>query len=141
MTVKSSAVGAEKIEQSVMLYNDLKRIDFALDLVKSPSGRDRRDCLAEDVLNKESVYVALPLKIPDFRFHHEVPGCVEEPVKDLFQGACTAYYAVRHFSDVSNSSYGVTVSAPESSLIEYGRPRSCPNPLTRLNLGDRRELL
>ena len=42
MTVRSSAVGAEKIEQSVILYNDLKRIDFVLDLVKSPSGRDGR---------------------------------------------------------------------------------------------------
>ena len=46
MTVKSSAVGAEKIEQSVILYNDLKRIDFVLDLVKSPSGRDCRSQLA-----------------------------------------------------------------------------------------------
>ena len=76
------------------------------------------------------------MKIADFKFHHEVPGCVEEPVKDLFQGACTAYYAVRHFSDVSNPRYGVTVSAPESSLVEYGRPRSCPNPICRLNAGD-----
>ena len=49
-----------------------------------------------------------------------------EPVKDLFDGACTAFYAVRHFSDVSNHRYGVTVSAPESSLVEYDHPRSCP---------------
>jgi hypothetical protein len=73
----------------------------------------------------------LPWKVPDFRFHHEVPGCVEEPVKDLFQGVCTAFYAVRHFSDVSGPRYGVTVSAPDSSLVEYGRPRSCPNPIAR----------
>jgi hypothetical protein len=135
MTVRASAVGAEKIVQSVILYNDLKRIDFVLDLVKSPSGRSSRDTEG-DVHCKESVYVALPLRIPDFRFHHEVPGGVEEPVKDLFQGACTAYYAVRHFSDVSNSRYGVTVSAPESSLIEYGRPRSCPNPILHMCQGD-----
>jgi hypothetical protein len=89
ISVKSSAVGAEKIEQSVILYNDLKRIDFSLDLVKSPSGRDHTVAW-EGVMNKESVFVALPLQVPDFSFHHEVPGCVEEPVKDLFQGACTA---------------------------------------------------
>ena len=135
MTVRASAVGAEKIERSVILYNGLKRIDFVLDLVKSPSGRDGRD-REGDVRHKESVYVALPFEIADFKFHHEVPGCVEEPVKDLFQGACTAYYSVRHFSDVSNQSYGVTVSAPESSLVEYGRPRSCPNPICRLIAGD-----
>ncbi len=135
MTVRASAVGAEKIERSVILYNGLKRIDFVLDLVKSPSGRNGRD-REGDVRHKESVYVALPFEIADFKFHHEVPGCVEEPVKDLFQGACTAYYSVRHFSDVSNQSYGVTVSAPESSLVEYGRPRSCPNPICRLIAGD-----
>lgn len=134
MTVHASAVGADKIQQSVILYNDLKRIDFVLDLVKSRSGRGSRDTEG-DVHNKESVYVALPLKVPDFSFHHEVPGCVEQPVKDLFDGACTAFYAVRHFSDVSNSHYGVTVSAPESSLFEYDHPRSSANPILRWSQG------
>jgi hypothetical protein len=135
MTVRTSAVGAEKIEQSIVLYNDLKRIDFVLDLLKSPSGRDWPE-LAGDVRNKESVFVALPFGVPDFSIHHEVPGCVEQPGKELFKGACTAFYAVRHFADASNSRYGVTVSAPESSLIEYGRPRSCPNPIGRLGAGE-----
>ncbi|MBN2577814.1 MAG: hypothetical protein JXB10_02400 [Pirellulales bacterium] len=135
MTVRATAVGVEKMEQSVTLYNGLQKIDFTLDFIKSPSGRNCRDRL-EDVRNKESVYVALPLQVPDFCIHHDLPGVVKEPVKDLFQGACTAYYAVRHFSDVSNPRYGVTVSAPESSLIEYGHPRSCPNPLTQVNLGN-----
>jgi hypothetical protein len=133
MTVTAKAVGAEEIKQSVTLYNRLKRIDFALDLVKSRSGRDRPE-LAGDVRNKESLYVAMPWKVPEFRFHHEVPGCVEEPVKDLFQGVCTAFYAVRHFSDVSGPRYGVTVCAPDSALVEYGRPRSCPNPIGQLSI-------
>ena len=42
MTIKASAVGADQITQTVMLYHDLKRIDFVLDLVKSPSGRTCR---------------------------------------------------------------------------------------------------
>jgi hypothetical protein len=129
MTVRPSAFGARDIMQTVTIYNDLKRIDFTLEFDKSPSGRDAR-ALATGVMNKESVYVALPWQVPDFNIRHEVPGAVEEPVKDLFDGACTAYYAVRHFSDVSGPRYGVTVSSPENSLVEYGRPRSCPNPLT-----------
>jgi hypothetical protein len=135
MTVHATAVGAKNIVQSVTLYDGLKRIDFALEFIKSPSGRTCRNRL-DEVLNKESVYAALPLQVPDFQFHHEVPGCVEEPVKDLFSGACTAYYAVRHFSDVSGPRYGVTVSTPESALVEYDHPRSCPNPLTQVNLGN-----
>ena len=123
-TIQASAVGAEKITQTVLLYHDLKRIDFALDLVKSPSGRTCR-MPNSSVLNKESVYVALPFAVPDFRFHHELPGAVAEPIRDQFDGSCTAYYAARHFADVANDRFGVTVSCPDSSLLEYGHPRSC----------------
>ena len=125
MKVAAVAAGVESLQQTVILYRDLKRIDFVLDLFKSPSGR--RDTLPpSNPLGKESVYVALPFAVPEHAFRHELPGCVSEPVSDLFDGACTAYYAVRHFSDVSNRRYGVTVSAPDSSLFEYDHPRSCP---------------
>ena len=63
------------------------------------------------------------------RAHRSVTSCPaawRSRSRDLFDGACTAYYAVRHFSDVSNRHFGVTVSAPDSSLIEYDHPRSCP---------------
>ena len=127
MTIKATAVGADQITQTVMLYHDLKRIDFVLDLVKSPSGRLCRMSNAS-VLDKESVYVALPFGIPEFRFHHELPGAVAEPIRDQFKGSCTAYYAARHFADVANDRFGVTVSCPDSSLFEYGYPRSCLIP-------------
>ena len=80
------------------------------------------------VLNKESVYVSLPFAVPDFRFHHELPGAVAEPIRDQFVGSCTAYYAARHFADVANDRFGVTVSCPDASLFEYGHPRSCLIP-------------
>jgi hypothetical protein len=127
LTVRASAVGADKMEQTVLLYHDLKRVDFVLDLVKAPSGRTCQMPNAS-VLNKESVYVALPFAVPDFRFHHELPGAVAEPIRDQFDGSCTAYYAARHFADVSNNRYGVTVSCPDASLFEYGYPRSCVIP-------------
>jgi hypothetical protein len=122
MTITGTAVGVESLRQSVTLYNDLKRIDFALDLVKSPSGRNHRSIGPQ---NKESVYVALPLAIPQFEIRHELPGAVVEPIRQQFAGSATAYYAVRHFTDISNHRYGVTVSSPEVALVEYGRPRSC----------------
>jgi len=125
MHVSSRATGVENLQQTMVLYRDLKRIDFALDLVKSPSGRTDR-MSRNNPKYKESVFVALPWTVPDFAVHHELPGGVSQPVKDLFDGACTAFYAVRHFSDISNSRFGVTVSARESSLIEYDYPRSCP---------------
>jgi Glycosyl hydrolases family 38 N-terminal domain/Glycosyl hydrolases family 38 C-terminal domain/Glycosyl hydrolases family 38 C-terminal beta sandwich domain len=127
LSVRASPVGAEQIEQTMLLYHDLKRIDFVLELLKAPSGRTCRIPNAS-VLNKESVYVALPFAVPDFRFHHELPGAVAEPIRDQFDGSCTAYYAARHFADVANNRYGVTVSCRDSSLFEYGHPRSCLIP-------------
>ena len=127
MTVQAAPKGVESLTQTVTLYRDLKRIDFGLDIIKSPSGRKSRMSNAE-IVNKESVYVALPFAVPDFRFKHELPGGVAEPIRDQFDGSCTAYYAVRHFSDVSNDRFGITVSPVESSLVEYGYPRSCLIP-------------
>jgi hypothetical protein len=123
MTITGSAAGVERLRQSVTLYHDLKRIDFALDLVKSPSGRNHRSALRQ---GKEAVYVTLPVAVPEFQIRHELPGAVVEPIRQQFAGSITAYYAVRHFADVSNARYGVTVSSPEGALIEYGRPRSTP---------------
>jgi hypothetical protein len=125
MTVSASPKGVESLTQTILLYHGLKRIDFGLDLIKSPSGRKSR-MSNMDLVNKESVYVALPFAVPDFRFKHELPGGIAEPIRDQFDGSCTAFYAVRHFSDVSNDRFGVTVSPMESSLVEYGYPRSCP---------------
>jgi len=125
MTVRARAVGVESLTQTVILYRSLKRIDFALGLVKSPSGRTSRTPNTS-LLNKESLYVALPFAVPDLRLHHELPGGVAEPMRDQFGGSCTAYYAARHFADVSNDRFGVTVSSPEVALFEYDRARSCP---------------
>ena len=125
MTIKATATGVESLTQTVLLYHDVRRIDFVLDLVKSPSGR-RNTHTNSDPVNKESVYISLPLAVPEPQIRHALPGCVAAPVSDLFEGACTAFYAVRHFSDASGKEFGVTVSAPDSSLFEYGHPRSCP---------------
>ena len=131
MTVKASALGVERMQQTVILYNDLKRIDFNLDLVKSPSGVTGSDYVSraqprQGLKNRESIYVAMPLSIPDFEIKHELPGAVVEPIRQQFTGSTTAYYGVRHFTDISNSRFGVTVSSPDVALMEYGRPRSNP---------------
>ena len=125
MQVTARPVGVDSLTQTVTIYADLPRIDFTLDLVKSLSGR--RDVRPNnDPRGKESLYVALPLAIPHPQVRHELPGSVSEPVKDLFDGANTAFYAVQHFSDISSARYGVTVSATDSALVEYDRPRSSP---------------
>jgi len=123
VTVDATPVGVKSLRQTVILYHDLKRIDFMLDMEKSPSGCD---CNGPDrnTLNREALFVALPFAVPEGRFHHELPGGVVEPIRDQFDTACTTFYAVRHFSDVSNNRYGATLASVDGSLMEYGRPRS-----------------
>ncbi len=125
MTIRAQATGVESLTQQIVLYHALKRIDFVMDVVKSPSGRNSR-MRNTSMVNKESLFVALPFSVPEYRFHHELPGGVAEPIRDQFDGSCTAYYAVRHFTDVSNDRFGVTIAPLENSLVEYGYPRSCP---------------
>lgn len=126
MVVRVTAAGARNIQQQVILYEDLKRIDFVLSMDKSPSGMTLAEYARYGLKGKESTFIALPFAVPDFSIHHELPGAVIEPYRQQFTGSCTAYYPVRHFSDISNDKFGITVSALESSLVQYGYPRSYP---------------
>ena len=131
MRIRASAEGANHIEQIVRLPHGVKRIDFVLNLDKAPSGRTVEDMhnrisMRSTNKNKEAVYVALPFAVPIHQFHHQLPGAVIEPIVDMFEGAATAHYGIRHFANVSGPDYGVTVSAVESALIQYGYPRSEP---------------
>jgi hypothetical protein len=85
MTIKATAVGVESLTQTVLLYHDVRRIDFVLDLIKSPSGAAETHTPTPDPVNKESVYVSLPLAVPDPQIRHALPGCVAAPVTDLFR--------------------------------------------------------
>jgi hypothetical protein len=126
MTAEVQAAGARRLTQRVTLYADLKRIDFCMSLDKGPSGRRLTDHGQGIATGKEGVFVAVPLKVPDFRIRHELPGAVVEPIRQQFAGSCTAFYAVRHFTDLANRQFGVTLSSVEAPLVEYGWPRSCP---------------
>jgi hypothetical protein len=126
MTAEVQAAGARRLTQRVTLYADLKRIDFWMSLDKAPSGRRLTDHGQGVATGKEGVFVAVPLAVPGFRIQHELPGAVVEPIRQQFVGSCTAFYAVRHFTDLANRQFGVTVSSVEAPLVEYGWPRSCP---------------
>ena len=115
LTVDGPAPGVRRLRQTVTLFRDLKRIDFGLWVDKLPSG-----------MKKEAIYVALPLRVPEFTIRHELPGAVVEPFRDQVEGSCTAHYAIRSFTDLSSQRYGVTVASLEGPLVCYGAPRPSP---------------
>jgi hypothetical protein len=120
-------VGAKSIKQTVIIYSDIKRIDFVQNIDKAPSGRLLADYYSRrNSRGKEGVFYALPFAIEQFQIKHELPGAVIEPIAEQSVGSITDYYAIQHFADISNSRYGVTLATVEAPLVEYGKPRSAP---------------
>jgi hypothetical protein len=115
-----AAEGCRSIQQSVILYKYSDRIDFIVALDKAESGRTLKESTAK---NKEALFYVLPLNIPDFAVHHELPGGVVEPLAHQFEGSTSNYFGIQHFSDLSNTRYGVTVATVNAPLVEYGQPR------------------
>ena len=123
--IRAKAEGVKWLEQTITLYHAVKRIDFAIRMDKKPSGRSLADYCENNLRGKESVFVALPLDIPNFKAVYQTGGGgVAEPIRDQFQGTGTAFYAVEHFADISNDKFGVTVSPIDFALVEFDHPRS-----------------
>jgi hypothetical protein len=94
---------------------------------KSPSEKTLNNYGRMGGKGTKALYVSMPFAVPGFSIHHELPGAVLDPYRQQFIGGCTAHFAIRHFSDISNDKFGITVSALDSSLVEYGYPRSYPD--------------
>jgi hypothetical protein len=118
-TVRGRAMGVEQLEQTVIAYHHLKRIDFSMWLDKSPFEGNYGN-------TREGVFAALPFSIPGFTIRHEIPGAVIEPYHQQVEGSATDHYAVRSFTDLSNEQYGVTLCPIETSLLSYGEPQVTP---------------
>ncbi len=123
MLSEVKATGSENILQEVILYNDIRRIDFVLNLGKLPSGRSLADYRQGNARNKEALFYCLPFSVPGFTIRHELPGAVVEPIADQFNGSSTDYYGIQHFTDLSNGEFGVTLATVDAPLVEYGKPR------------------
>jgi hypothetical protein len=130
LRIRSKAEGVEWLEQTIFIYQAIKRIDFELRMDKKPSGRTLADYNANNLRGKESVFIALPFDIPGFKAVYQTGGGgVAEPVRDQFTGTGTAFYTAQHFADLSNDKFGVTVSPLDCALVEFDHPRS--DALTR----------
>jgi len=105
--VDTEGAGCPRITQEIILYDGIKRIDFANRILKDSTA------LLE-------MYFAFPFSIdnPDFRF--EGSNSVIKPFRDQLPGSNTNYYAVQHWAHVTDGQVGVTLSPIESHLLEFG---------------------
>jgi len=102
------------IEQRVTLSAEEKRIDIdnRLHHVAGLAGTNRWYRFG---------YYAFPFAVPNPEFRVGLNGCAADPYKDQ-TGHCTdTYQAVRDWSYVGNSRFGVALAQLDSSLVEFGR--------------------
>ena len=107
LIIKTQGPGCPQITQEIILYNHTKRIDFANRILK-------------DSTPLQEIYFAFPFKMDNPDFRYEGSNSVIKPFRDQFPGSNTNYYTVQHWADVSDGQFGITLSAAESHLLEFG---------------------
>jgi hypothetical protein len=109
-----------KFEHEIILYPQLKRVDFINRIMKKP------------VYPKETVHYAFPFAIPtDYHFwadnwsHQntykiDVPGGVMRPDLDQIPGSIRDNYVARHWLSISRKDYGAVWSSIDAPVVQLG---------------------
>jgi alpha-mannosidase len=105
--VTSAVQGCPQVTQEITLYANLKRIDLATRLLK-------------DSTPLQEIYIAFPFGMADPKFKYESALSVMEPGVDQFPGSNTDYYAVQHWASVCDGEAGVTLTALDAAMMEFG---------------------
>jgi hypothetical protein len=107
--VVQTEIGASiRVKTTITLYAELDRVDIRNEVDKPPT------------TERQELDFYFPFNVPGRTYHYETPGAVIEAGKDHLPGAGLSVEATRHFVDVSNAEYGVTLSQADSFLIEFG---------------------
>ncbi len=110
LVVKSSAKGAAALEQTIVLYDDVKRIDLV----------DRLDKIA--ILDPEAVYFAFPFAVkggaPAVRF--EIADADMAPETEQLPGTTRDWHTVQHWAEFSGGGLSVVWSPREAPLVQFG---------------------
>ena len=107
LVVTTSGAGCPQLTQEIMLYDKIKRIDFANRVLK-------------DNTPLMEVYFAFPFRMENPEFRFEAPLSVIEPLRDQFPGSNSNYYSVQHWADVSDGEAGITFTPVDAHLVEFG---------------------
>ncbi len=105
MTATTKAKGASRIEQTVTLYRDIKRIDITNRLAK------------DKTYDIEELYYAFPFGVESPSFHFELGGAIMNGERDMLDCANRNWIPVQRWVDVSNESWGVTWVPTDAPLV------------------------
>ena len=106
--VSGSAYLTPKWTTEVVLYENLKQIDFINRLEKT------------ETYEKEAGYFAFPFNLNKPEFYVELPNGVVKPKSQMLPGACMQWYCAQDFVAAADDKCAVVWSAVESPLITIG---------------------
>ncbi len=112
-----AALKNTRLTTTITLYANLDRVDITNELDKVPTAE------------KQELDFVFPFQVPQRQYRLEAPGSIIDPERDLLPGAGHAAYPVRHFVDVFNAEFGVTLSQADSGIVELGHRTTAEDPL------------
>jgi uncharacterized protein YegP (UPF0339 family) len=108
MTILAAAEGHPAIETNIALFAGLKRIDWAVHVLKSP----------EPLLD---AHVAFPFRVPGGRFRYEGVLCVLTPLADFMPGAYADRLVPQNWVKVTDGDLSVLWSSVDAPTVSLGR--------------------
>ena len=109
LIVRSKANGVNTLTSEIHLYSHTPSVGVIDILDKIPT------------LTKEAVHVGFGFNLPNATNRIEMLWSIVIPNADQLPGANKNWFAFQRWVDISNSSHGITWSAIESPLIEWGK--------------------
>ena len=94
-----------KLTTTVIVWNDVKRIDITNHLSKTQT------------YDKEAAYFAFPFAAQKPTFRYEVPAGIVTANTDMLPGACLDWFTVQHFVEVAGDKGAVTWASPDAPLV------------------------
>ncbi|MBV7504373.1 hypothetical protein KW850_03730 [Bacillus sp. sid0103] len=104
--ISLQAPGCEWVEQEIILYQNLKRIDLVNRLMKT------------ETEVKEAVYLPFPFHVEGGKLRYEITGDYVSPDDQHVPGSCHYMKAIQHWLSVSNADYTVLWGTLEAPLIQ-----------------------
>jgi alpha-mannosidase len=108
LVVKSQARPCPEISQEIILYNDIKRIDFVNTLNK------------QETYEPEALYFAFPFSLKNSGFLFEIADAAMRPEVDQLPGTTRDWQTVQHWVEAANLESAVVWSPVEAPLVQFG---------------------
>jgi alpha-mannosidase len=108
LLVRSNGDGIKDLSREIRLYHRLPIVELTNTFNKTATR------------NKEGIHFGFGFRLPGAVRHMEMPWSIVSPNTDQLTGANKNWFAFQRWVDISNEQHGITWTAIESPLIEWG---------------------